>query len=133
MASSNPKFAGPGPDQVYLDHLRQQNFSLPKCLSCGEFHFFPRVVCPHCGSYDLEWQALSGKAEVYSTTTIRRKPERGGNYNVSLITLEEGPRLMSRVEGIDPELVSIGAKVSASINNEGDEPFVVFTPMQESK
>lgn len=133
MASSNPKFAGPGPDQVYLDHLRQQNFSLPKCLSCGEFHFFPRVVCPHCGSYDLEWQTLSGKAEVYSTTTIRRKPERGGNYNVSLITLEEGPRLMSRVEGIDPELVSIGAKVSASINNEGDEPFVVFTPMQEGK
>ncbi|MDX2424684.1 MAG: OB-fold domain-containing protein [Cycloclasticus sp.] len=131
MTASNTKFAGPGPDQVYLDHLRQQNFSLPRCQACGEFHFFPRVVCPHCGSYDLEWQALSGKAEVYSTTTIRRKPERGGNYNVSLITLEEGPRLMSRVEGIDSELVKIGAKVCASINNDGDEPFVVFTPAQE--
>jgi len=61
MASSNPKFAGPGPDQIYLDHLRQQNFSLPKCLSCGEFHFFPRVVCPHCGSYDLSGKRCLAK------------------------------------------------------------------------
>ncbi len=132
MTSSTDKFAGPGPDQVYYEHLRNGNFSLPKCKDCGELHFFPRVVCPHCGSFELEWVGLSGNGEVYSTTVIRRKPERGGNYNVCLVTLEEGPRLMSRVEGIDAEDVKIGAKVSVQINNESDEPFVVFTPTKEA-
>ncbi|HIF17368.1 MAG TPA: DNA-binding protein [Cycloclasticus sp.] len=120
-----------GPDQAYRSRLKQGIFALPKCKSCNELHFFPRVVCPHCGEFELEWQTVSGKGEVYSTTTIRRKPERGGNYNVCLVTLEEGPRMMSRVEGVDSELVEIGDQVIASINNDDDEPFVVFTPNKE--
>jgi len=120
-----------GPDEAYRSRLKQGVFALPKCNNCNELHFFPRVVCPHCGEFELEWQTVSGKGEVYSTTTIRRKPERGGNYNVCLVTLEEGPRMMSRVEGVDSELVKIGDKVSASINNDDDEPYVIFTPIKE--
>lgn len=131
MALTNKKFTGPGPDQVYKDHLKNNNFSLPKCIDCGEFHFFPRVVCPHCGGFNLTWEKLSGLGEVYSTTTIRRKAERGGDYNVSLITLAEGPRLMSRVEGVDDQAVSIGDAVQVLINNDSDEPFVLFTPASE--
>jgi uncharacterized OB-fold protein len=132
MSEINTSPVGPGPDKVYADYLKKEVFALPKCKKCGEFHFFPRIVCPHCGSFELEWQPLSGKGEVYSTTTIRRKPERGGNYNVCLVTLEEGPRLMSRVEGIEAEAVKIGAQVCAQINNDSDEPFVVFTPAKEA-
>ncbi len=132
MSTINSSPVGPGPDRIYINHLKKEIFALPKCKSCNEFHFFPRIVCPHCGGFDLEWQPLSGKGEVYSTTTIRRKPERGGNYNVCLVTLEEGPRLMSRVEGIDTEDVKIGARVSVQINNDSDEPFVVFTPTEEA-
>jgi uncharacterized OB-fold protein len=132
MASSNSlSMEQEGPDQAYRSKLKQGVFALPQCKSCNEFHFFPRIVCPHCGEFELEWRALSGKGEIYSTTTIRRKPERGGNYNVCLVTLEEGPRMMSRVEGVDSELVKIGDKVSASINNDDDEPYVIFTPIKE--
>ena len=120
-----------GPDQTWSDYLKNQILALPKCTECEKFHFFPRIVCPYCGCFKLEWQRLSGTGEVYSCTTIHRKPERGGNYNVSLITLDEGPRMMSRVEGIKPELVKIGAKVTASINNETDKPFVIFTPLAQ--
>lgn len=114
MSSQIENKPTPGPDQVFYNHLNNDNFSLPKCLSCGEFHFFPRILCPHCGDFELEWQTLSGKGKVYSTTTTRRKPERGDNYNVSLITLQERPRMMSRVEGIDSESVSIGDMVGGS-------------------
>jgi len=133
MTAENLNFSGPGPDQIYIDNLKKEVFSLPRCQSCNEFHFFPRIVCPHCGSFDLEWQTVSGNGVVYSTTTIYRKPERGGNYNVSLITLDEGPRLMSCVQGVDSELVKIDSKVSAKINNDSDEPFVVFTLAQEAR
>ena len=130
MSATNEKFSGPGPDQIYSDFLKNDVFSLPKCQDCHEFHFFPRVVCPHCGSFNLEWQPVSGRGEVYSTTTIRRKPERGGNYNVCHVTLAEGPRLMSRVEGIDSLNVKIGDQVTAVINKDEDAPFIVFTPTQ---
>ncbi|MEW4982545.1 MAG: OB-fold domain-containing protein [Cycloclasticus sp.] len=130
MSATNEKFSGPGPDQIYSDFLKNDVFSLPKCQDCHEFHFFPRVVCPHCGSFNLEWQPVSGRGEVYSTTTIRRKPERGGNYNVCHVTLAEGPRLMSRVEGIDSLDVKIGDQVTAVINKDEDAPFIVFTPAQ---
>jgi hypothetical protein len=128
MSTKNERFSGPGPDQIYDDFLKKGVFSLPKCQDCQEFHFFPRVVCPHCGSFNLEWTAVSGKGEVYSTTTVRRKPERGGNYNVCHVILEEGPRLMSRVEGVDPLDVKIGDQVSAVIKNDEDSSFIVFVP-----
>ena len=130
MSATNEKFSGPGPDQIYSDFLKKGVFSLPKCQDCHKFHFFPRVVCPHCGGFNLEWQPVSGKGEVYSTTTIRRKPERGGNYNVCHVTLAEGPRLMSRVEGVDSLDVNIGDQVTAVINKDEDAPFIVFTPTQ---
>ena len=130
MGATNERFCGPGPDQIYSDFLRKDVFSLPQCKDCHEFHFFPRVVCPHCGGFNLEWKTLSGKGEIYSTTTIRRKPERGGNYNVCHVTLEEGPRLMSRVDGVDSLDVKIGDQVTAVINKDGDDPFIVFVPAQ---
>ncbi|MBL4744639.1 MAG: OB-fold domain-containing protein [Cycloclasticus sp.] len=129
MTNSN-QFSDTGPDQIYQKNLKNNQFELPKCTSCAKFHFFPRVVCPHCGSFELEWQPVSGKGEVYSTTTVRRKPERGGNYNVCLVTLEEGPRMMSRVDGVDSEIVSIGDQVIANIINDDNNSYVVFTPLK---
>ena len=64
---------------------------------------------------------------VYSTT-VMRKPPQSANYNVALIDLAEGPRMMSRVEGIAPEAVKIGMAVRARIITEDDAPVVVFEP-----
>ncbi|WP_311197070.1 Zn-ribbon domain-containing OB-fold protein [Sheuella amnicola] len=71
----------------------------------------------------MQWTAPTGFATVYSTTTVRRQE---GDYNVSLIELEEGPRLMSRVEGIDPDEVRIGLKVRTHILQREDGPMLVF-------
>ncbi len=50
-------------------------------------------------NFDL-LDAASGKGRVHTTTVVRRKPERGGDYNVCMVELEEGVRMMSRVDGI---------------------------------
>ena len=36
---------------------------------------------------------------------MRQRPEKGGDYNLALIELKEGPRMMSRVVGVPPEAV----------------------------
>jgi len=96
----------------------------------GEFVFFPRVTSPGAGETDLEWVEASGRGTVYATTTVRRRPDQGGPYNVALIDLEEGVRCMSRVEGIASERVWIGMRVLARIDRVGDDAVLVFVPAE---
>jgi hypothetical protein len=99
---------------------------IQKSKSLDKFFFHPRVAFPGTGERDLEWVEVSGNGVVYSTTCNRRLPEKGGDFNLSLITLDEGPRIMSRVEGIDPDKVEIGQKVKARISSLNGEPAVIF-------
>jgi len=63
---------------------------------------------------------------VYAVTTVRRKPEAGGDYNVSLIDLDEGVRLMSRVDDLPPQAVRIGQRVTARVQLIDGHGLVVF-------
>ena len=63
---------------------------------------------------------------VYAVTTVRRKPADGGDYNVSLIDLDEGPRLMSRVEQLQPDAIHIGLRVRARVVVTEGQGRVVF-------
>ena len=64
---------------------------------------------------------------VYSTTVVRNKPP-ADPHNVALVELDEGPRLMSRVEGVSPADVNIGMRVRARIAIADDLHFIVFDP-----
>ena len=117
-----------GPDQIFQRALAEQEILLPKCDDCGAFHFFPRVLCPHCHGTAISWQRASGKGRVHTTTVVRRKLERGGDYNVCMVELEEGVRMMSRVEGIAPGDVVIDMAVPAFVGEAEDAPIVLFRP-----
>tara|TARA_R110002110_G_scaffold125593_1_gene303771 strand:+ start:4010 stop:4240 length:231 start_codon:yes stop_codon:yes gene_type:complete len=73
----------------------------------------------------------SGKGRVHTTTVVRRKPERGGDYNVCMVELEEGVRMMSRVEGIAPDDVVIDMQVSAFVGEAEGDLLVLFKPVEE--
>lgn len=120
-----------GAEKHYRDQLEQGNFLIQRCLSCTRGIFYPRMICPHCGSDKLEWIQPSGKGVVYSTTVVRRKPEHGGDYNVALVDLAEGPRMMSRIDGLAPEAVAIGMPVSARVVDGEEGKMVVFTQAEE--
>jgi uncharacterized OB-fold protein len=123
------EFSGPGPDAVYRANLAAGKFALQICAACGGKPVFPpRAICPHCGSTDLRWQAASGAGSVYSTTVVRDRPENGGDRNIALIDLAEGARLMSRVEGLPPDQVTIGMTVTARIAKTDGGPLLVFDP-----
>ena len=115
------------PEKEYFEHLRQGRFMIQRSRSTGGHVFYPRVAEPGTGATDLEWVPASGRGVVYSTTVIRQKPPTP-NYNVALIELAEGPRMMSRVDGIAPEQVKIGMPVKAKVIVEGEQPLVVFEP-----
>ena len=115
----------PRPEQEYFEHLAQGRFMLQRSRSTGRCIFYPRVAEPVTGATDLEWVPASGRGTVYAVTIARPRPPQPA-YNVVLVDLEEGVRMMSRVEGLAPEAVRIGMAVQARIVTEGDKPVVVF-------
>ena len=119
-----------GPDQLFQRALAEGEILLPKCDDCGGYHFFPRVLCPHCHGSAICWKKASGKGRVHTTTVVRRKPERGGDYNVCVVELDEGVRMMSRVEGIAPGEVVIDMPVTAFVGEAEGVPAVLFKPSE---
>jgi uncharacterized OB-fold protein len=115
------------PDADFQDFLKQGQFMLQRSRSSQRCFFYPRVLEPQTGNTDLEWVQASGLGTVYSATVIRPKPP-AQPYNVALVDLDEGPRMMSRVEGIPADQVTIGLRVKARIVEEVDQFFVVFGP-----
>lgn len=116
-----------GVEAAYQQRLDDGAFMIQRCGDCSRHVFFPRVLCPHCGSVSLEWVAPAGTGTVHAVTTVRRKPEAGGDYNVSLIDLDEGVRMMSRVEGGGP--VRIGDRVRARVQVNQGKGIVLFDPL----
>jgi uncharacterized protein len=117
-----------GPEEQFRAYLSEGRFMIQRSRSTGVHVFYPRPFVPGTGETDLEWVEASGEGTVHSTTVNRRSPEKGGSFNVALIDLAEGPRMMSRVVGVAPEEVTIGMKVRARIDELNGAPAVLWEP-----
>ena len=112
------------PGVVYERYLSEGVLAYQRCSACDSAVFYPRVLCPRCGSPELRWEASEGKGTVYSVTTLH--PRNEDSYNVSLIDLAEGFRMMTNVVGGPAEDVHIGMPVRVQINQRGDENLPQF-------
>lgn len=118
----------PVPDpatEPYWAGVRESRLRLPFCTSCDKFHFYPRSFCPHCGAASIEWREASGRGHVHSFTVVYRPPSPAFAahvpYVVGIVSLEEGPQMMTNVVGIAPDAVRIGmpVKVAFETREEG--------------
>lgn len=94
----------------------------------GRSVFYPRVAAPTGHRGDLHWRVSAGLGTVHATTVIAPKGEPA--YNVALIDMDEGFRLMSRVESIPPHQATIGLRVRVRVHaGDGEDgPYPVFDP-----
>jgi uncharacterized OB-fold protein len=113
------------PERDYFAFLAEGRFMLQRSRGSGTYVFHPRVAVPGTGEHDLEWVEASGEGVVYSTSVVRNKPP-AEDYNVALIDLAEGVRMMSRVIDIAPDAVRIGMRVTAQVGQIDGIPAVVF-------
>ena len=113
------------PVAAYRRHLENGKLAYQRCADCSAAVFYPRVLCPVCGSGALEWRESAGRGTVYATTAVHSRDR--DPRNVALVDLDEGFRMMSRVEGVPAEEVEIGARVSFEVRHrDEDEPVAVF-------
>jgi len=108
----------------FWDACAAGRFVLPRCDDCGEHIWYPRLVCPSCGSTAVTYREVSGRGTVYSFSVVRRGqgPWRDvAPYVLAMVELAEGPTLMTNLVAVDPETVRVGQPVH-----------VVFEPVEGS-
>ena len=115
---------------IYNEHLQRGELAYQFSPEAGKAVFYPRVICPYTGSENLEWRISKGLGTVHATTVVH--PAQGEPYNVCLVDLDEGFRLMSRVEDMDPMAEKIGQRVRFRAHHPGGDeaPIPVFTALE---
>jgi hypothetical protein len=106
------------PADVYMEHCRRRELAY-QVDTQGRPVFRPRV------GDGLQWRVSAGRGTVYSTTVVH--PRGGEAYNIALIDLDEGFRMMSTVVEGGP--VVIGARVEVRWREASDDdapPVPVF-------
>jgi uncharacterized protein len=124
--------AAVSPLASYIEHLKRGELGYQFSPSGNQALFYPRVIAPRTGADDLEWRVSKGLGTVHATTVVH--PQKGDPYNVCLVDVDEGFRMMSRIEDIAPTEVKIGLRVKFRVHTpEGDEdPYPVFTPAESA-
>jgi uncharacterized OB-fold protein len=106
-----------GPDTAaFWAAAAEGRLMLPRCEACGFVIWYPRRFCPQCHSTDVRWIEATGSGSVYSFTICRRGTgayQRAAPYVLAYVELDEGPRVLTNIAGIEPESIRIGQRVTA--------------------
>lgn len=104
----------------FWDGCASERLLLPRCDECHEHIWYPRLVCPFCGSQSVSYVESSGLGTVYSFTVVRRGSgayRDAAPYILAMIELDEGPIMMTNVVGSDQ--VTIGMPVQVVFDPAG--------------
>ena len=120
-------------NRPYWEGLRLGELRMQQCSACDELWYPPGPVWPRCWSRDHAWVPLSGRGQVNSWVVFHQAYLPGYDddvpFNVAEVTLDEGPRLMTNLVGIDNDHIEIGLPVEIVFEPVTDEiTLALFTP-----
>jgi uncharacterized OB-fold protein len=126
----------PSPDAApFWEGLRHDELRLPQCRSCGRHVWYPRALCPHCGSVDVGWVAHEGRGVVHAfciqhqTAMAHLRPLTP--FVTALVELGPDVRMMGLLLDVEPspDAVRCGARVRVTtVPTAGDRRIAVFVP-----
>ena len=130
MTTTNRKIMGPRPHpetELYWKAAADGQLLVKKCAACGEFHYYPRAVCPYCLSDRTEWIQASGKGQLYSYSTMGKDD---AVYTLAYVTLDEGVTMLTNIVDCDNRNLRVGLGVKVVFKpSEGGAPVPMFTPV----
>jgi len=102
----------------FYDFCRRGELRFQRCDACSAWRHVPREMCAECGSWDWSWQPSTGRGVVFSWTVVARALhpdfQDATPYAPVIVEMEEGVRLLSRVDGVPPEDLTIDMPVEIS-------------------
>lgn len=131
-----PRFDLPEIDEEtrpFWDGVREGRLLLRHCRACDAVTYYPRPFCPECWSDDVDWVDASGRATLYSHSTVYMNDlppfAEQVPYVAAVVELAEGPRMMTQIVDCDPADLVMDMAVEAVFRPLTDEvSIVVFRP-----
>jgi hypothetical protein len=121
------RLLGPSPS---VEELATSQIRFQQCTACGFRRYPPAPVCPECLASESEWMPDDGVGAIWSYCVYHRAfdPAFSGAvpYNVVLVELDSGPRMISNVLGIEPSDLRIGLRVMARPREIAPGRFLVY-------
>lgn len=112
-------------NRPFWEAAQQEELRMQQCLDCHHVRYPINHVCPKCLSERAEWKRLSGRGTVFSYIVFHQVYHAGFArdvpYNVAMIQLEEGPRMISNVVGVPTDAVKVGDAVEVCFDKVTDE------------
>ncbi|MBU3582698.1 Zn-ribbon domain-containing OB-fold protein [Polynucleobacter sp. 15G-AUS-farblos] len=96
-------------NKAFWEAAQDNRLILKVCNSCNESHYYPRTICPHCGSDSTVWVESQGLGEIYSYTVMRRGVE--VPFAMAYVRLNEGVSLLTHLTNCDFDSIQVGQKV----------------------
>jgi len=113
----------------YWEATTRGELLVQECPDCGHRQFYPRSICVQCGG-EPGWLTTAGKGTIHTFSVVRQSGAAPFNqwtpFAVAIVELDEGPRIMGNVVGIDVDEVRIGQRVQVHfvpVNEEASLPF----------
>ncbi|MBI4517094.1 MAG: OB-fold domain-containing protein [Deltaproteobacteria bacterium] len=122
-------------DAPYWEAAGRGELVVQRCAACGKRRFPPRPMCPHCQSFEHDWQRMSGEGRVWSFA-VPHPPllpafAKVAPYNVIVVELADDSsirmvgNLVKSADGaineIDPAAIKIGTPVRLVFQREADD------------
>ncbi|GGS50769.1 Zn-ribbon domain-containing OB-fold protein [Streptomyces cinerochromogenes] len=96
----------------YWEAAAEGRLLIRRCGACGRAHHYPREFCPHCWSEQVGWEEASGRAVLYTWSTVHRNdlPPFAARvpYLAAVVDLAEGPRMMTELVECPEDTVRAG-------------------------
>jgi uncharacterized protein len=103
---------------------------LQRCDACDRWWYPAKQLCPGGAGHELYWQAARGTGEVFSWTVTHQAlhPAFAGDvpYITALVAMDDGPRLIGRLHGVDPTDVQMGEPVRLQVDTVDGVAIVAF-------
>jgi uncharacterized OB-fold protein len=106
----------------YWDATLEGKLMLKQCTACGTVNWYPRTLCPACGSFDTEWIQATGRGTIYTFTVTRRGSgayAAAAPYVLAYVELDEGPRMMTNIVDCDVDAIAVGDPVEVVFHDTG--------------
>jgi len=117
----------------YWDALQSGRLTFQQCRRCERSWLPPRGECPACLESDWAWREASGKARLISWVVYHRAfhPAFAGRlpYNVAVVELEEGPRMITNIIVEDAETLAIDQALTFEPAEEQGHGLARFRPL----
>jgi len=103
---------------------------IKRCAACSRAHFYPRIFCPYCWSNDVDWEAASGRATLYTWSVVYSNdlPPLGDRvpYVAAVVDLVEGPRMLTNVVDCEFDRLRAGMDLVVDFRPQTDEISLPF-------